>query len=86
MRNDQKDPSTEAMGATAPLLLTAGQVAHLLQIGERTLWRLASSGGVIPPVRIGGATRWRRDAVEEWIAAGCPPSSPERTERSGGWR
>jgi prophage regulatory protein len=57
---------------TTPLLLTAEQVAHLIQISPRTLWRLVSSKQIVGPMKIGGATRWPRSAVEQWIAAGCP--------------
>jgi excisionase family DNA binding protein len=55
-----------------PLLLTAVQVAGLLQVSSRTVWRLVSERKIVGPVRIGGATRWRRDEVERWIGAGCP--------------
>lgn len=55
-----------------PILLTAKQVAALLQIGERTLWRHVSAGRFLSPFRVGGATRWPREAVERWVAEGCP--------------
>lgn len=64
-----------------PILLTAAQVAGLLQIGERTVWRLLSAGAIVAPVRIGGATRWRRELLERWIDAGCPrPGETKGTE------
>jgi prophage regulatory protein len=56
-----------------PLLATASQVAELMQISTRTLWRLLSGGKVPEPLRIGGAVRWRLDVVKAWIEAGCPP-------------
>ncbi|TWT96905.1 Helix-turn-helix domain protein [Botrimarina colliarenosi] len=65
-------PQTPLNEDTSPLLLTAAQVAGLLQIGERTVWRLLSAGAIVAPVRIGGATRWRRGSLERWIDAGCP--------------
>lgn len=55
-----------------PLLLTANQVAQLLQVSPRTLWRLVSASQTVAPIKVGGATRWRRTAVEQWIADGCP--------------
>jgi predicted DNA-binding transcriptional regulator AlpA len=55
-----------------PLLATASQVAKLMQISTRTLWRLLSGGRVPEPLRIGGAVRWRLDIVKAWIEAGCP--------------
>lgn len=58
-----------------PLLATASQVAKLLQISTRTLWRLLSGGKVPEPLRIGGAVRWRLDEMKHWIAVGCPEPS-----------
>jgi excisionase family DNA binding protein len=56
-------------------LITAAELAELMQISPRTLWRLLSAGKIIQPIRIGGSTRWRLREVEEWIAAGCPPAT-----------
>lgn len=58
--------------ADAPLLINAEQFARMLNISPRTLWRLLSAHKVIPPLRIGGSTRWRMDDVRRWIDAGCP--------------
>jgi len=57
-------------------LLSVGQVASLMQVSTRTVWRLRSSGELIAPVRIRGNTRWRRAELEQWIEAGCPPVNP----------
>lgn len=53
-------------------LLTAKQVAAWLQISQRTLWRMRSAGQLPEPLRVGGTVRWRKDALEAWLAAGCP--------------
>jgi excisionase family DNA binding protein len=55
-----------------PLLVTSEEVARLMQISERTLWRLLSAGKVPEPVRIGRSTRWRLNDVRRWIEEGCP--------------
>lgn len=55
-----------------PVLLTAADVASLLKVSKRTLWRMQSAGRLPSPIRIGGIVRWRLVEVEEWIAAGCP--------------
>jgi excisionase family DNA binding protein len=61
---------------TAPILISAEELAKLMQVSERTLWRLLSAGKVPQPVRIGRNTRWRYAEVREWIERGCPaPSS-----------
>ena len=57
---------------TMSLLLTADEVAAMLGVSERTLWRLLSAGKVPKPVRFGRNTRWRMAEVKEWIDRGCP--------------
>ena len=55
------------------LLLTAGAAAALCSVSERT-WRRKDASGEIPAaVRLGGSKRWKRDEVEAWVAADCPP-------------
>ena len=66
--------------APAPLLITAEEVAGMLDISTRTLWRLVSARRIVAPLKIGGSTRWRRAEIEAWVAAGCPgPGRGERT-------
>ena len=55
-----------------PLLMTADQVAGLLQISARTVWRLRSSGKLPKPVEVGGSVRWNSEQMRMWIAEGCP--------------
>ncbi len=56
----------------APKLINAEELARLMNISERTLWRLLSGRKLPQPVRIGRNTRWRLAEVEEWIERGCP--------------
>jgi excisionase family DNA binding protein len=60
---------------TAPLLVRADEVARMMGVSERTLWRLLSAGKIPQPVRIGRSTRWRLAEIREWIAGGCPQES-----------
>jgi excisionase family DNA binding protein len=53
-------------------LLTATQVAAVLSISKRQVWRLADSGILPGKVHVGRLARWRKDAIDKWIAAGCP--------------
>ena len=55
-----------------PVLLAADEVAAMLGVSERTLWRLLSAGKVPKPVRFGRSTRWREAEVKAWIERGCP--------------
>lgn len=62
----------------SPALITAAQLAQLLQVSKRTLWRLCSGKLVPEPLRIGGAVRWPLESVKKWILDGCP--APTRRE------
>jgi len=64
-----------------PLLLTQQQAAGLIGCGTRTLRRWGQTGVAPKPRIIGGdgsnrrhnaLTRYSRDEILEWIAAGCP--------------
>jgi integrase/recombinase XerD len=60
---------------TSPMLISAEELAHLLDVPERTPWRLLSAGKLPRPLRIGRNTRSRRVEVTEWIERGCPVSA-----------
>ena len=65
-----------------PLLITAAEVAAVLNISTRTLWRLRSEQKLPAPIRMGGVVRWRREEITNWIAAGCPlPGARENASR-----
>jgi excisionase family DNA binding protein len=53
-------------------LIAADEVAAMLDVSTRTVWRLLSTGRMVQPLRIGGSVRWRLDEVREWIKNGCP--------------
>jgi prophage regulatory protein len=53
-------------------LLSATEAAEMAGVARRSWWRYVSSGRAPAPVRLGGAVRWRRGELAEWIAAGCP--------------
>ncbi len=61
-----------------PALITAAQLAEMLNVSVRTLWRLRSAHQVPEPVRLGAAVRWRLDEIRKWIADGCEKSGDRR--------
>jgi excisionase family DNA binding protein len=65
--NPYDDPSL-----TGVALINAMQLAKLLGISERTLYRLKSTGQLPLPIVLGGSVRWRLTEVRNWIANGCP--------------
>ena len=69
---------------TTPLLISAEELASLLGISERTLWRLLSAGQLPQPLRLGRNTRWRLDEIRYWIDSGCPAPSAGKPENRPG--
>ena len=65
--------TTAADGRTVgAALLSVEQVAELLNCSRRHIYRLADSGRLPRPVRLGALIRWRRTELTEWLDAGCP--------------
>ncbi len=63
-------------------LLTVEQVAKMIAVSKRTIWRMVSGKQIIQPIRIRGNTRFRQDELQDWINAGCPPMINEKLENS----
>jgi excisionase family DNA binding protein len=61
-----------------PLLLRARDVAQLIQVSLRTLWRMRSAGQLPAPVTLGGGVRWRYEEIKQWIT-GLPVTSGSKT-------
>lgn len=57
---------------TESVLLTAEQVAAMLACSVRHVRRLADRSAMPKAVKLGSLVRWRREDIEQWIAAGCP--------------
>ena len=73
MAGAPEDPkSAGTVEVTPALLLDANDVARLLKCSRRTVYRLADSGRIPAPVRLGMLVRWSRQALDEWIVEGCP--------------
>lgn len=51
-----------------PILLAVRDVAFLLGLGERTVWRLCGEGKLPPPISVGRSKRWTRQIIEEYVA------------------
>lgn len=63
-------PPSKPTNSVAPRekqLLSAEEVAQVLGIGERTVWRHRQAGRLPPPLAVGGRTLWHRADIEDWI-------------------
>lgn len=57
-------------------LLTVKEVSGALRLSQRQVWKLAASGRLPKPVKLGRSARWRRDQIEEFISNGCRMQEP----------
>ena len=53
-------------------LMGVGEVAALLGISTRQVYRLSDTAKMPRPFKLGGLTRWSRSAIHEWIDNDCP--------------
>ncbi len=54
------------------LLISVTQVSEILNISERTVWRLVSAGKFFKPRYLGRCAKWHRKEIEDWVESGCP--------------
>jgi excisionase family DNA binding protein len=58
-------------------LMTVDDIAKKLNCSTRTVYRLTDRGFVPPPIRLGRLVRWSPEAIDRWLAMGCPkPEKP----------
>ena len=54
------------------ILIDVNQVAELLGCSPRHVWRLADSGRMPRPHKLGNLRRWDRAGIGQWVSDGCP--------------
>lgn len=65
-------PAEERPASDRSALIDVGEVAALLCCSDRHVHRLARTGRMPAPLRLGSLVRWSRVAIRDWIARGCP--------------
>ena len=55
-------------------LLTVREVARLLKLSTRQIWKLSSAGKLPAPVRLGRSVRWRASDLARFLAVGADPA------------
>ncbi len=48
-------------------LLTVDDLAGMLQISVRGIWRQVSTGDLPKPIYIGRLARWRPSVIQDWL-------------------
>lgn len=54
---------------SVPEILTVNDVAKLLKLSIRSVWRHVATNAIVKPIRIGGSLRWRASDVANWLAS-----------------
>ena len=62
-------------GFGLPRLMTVEDLAKVLSVSVRTVWRLRRKACLPHPVKIGGGVRWRMSDIMAWIERGCTPET-----------
>lgn len=56
-------------------LLKVQEVADILAVHVRTIWRWVSEKKIPEPVRVSKyVVRWHRQCIVDWVNQGCPAS------------
>ncbi len=63
---------TPRVGGTTVLAVSARELANMLGVSLRQVWRLNAAGRLPKPIRLGGSIRWNREEVQKWFERGCP--------------
>lgn len=62
-------------------LLTDAEIATLIKVSRRQVWKLLAMGRLPEPIRIGRSVRWKKTDIEAWIANGCRVESQGKAVR-----
>lgn len=75
-------PAPHEIAAEVPAYLTAAQVAAMLQLSAKSVFRIAAADATMPQLRLGGSVRFPRERLLRWLKAreGGPvaPGAPTR--------
>lgn len=75
---NEAEPSTSQSRSSLPELLTIRELAKVLKLSPRSIWRLVRNRQLPSPIRIGGSIRWRVGDVSSWInEAASPQKKPD---------
>ena len=58
--------------STKSQLLNVKEVAAMLHVSQRQIWRLKAAGMLPKPVKVGECVRWLLSDIEAWLEMGCP--------------
>ncbi len=69
---EQSTQTNKCNKVAQALAVCARELADMLDVSLRQVWRLNSAGKLPKPIRLGGSVRWNRQEIMDWFGAGCP--------------
>ena len=57
---------------TKTQMVMAKELAEMLGVSERHVWRMRAQGKLPRPMNIGNCVRWYLKDIELWLELGCP--------------
>lgn len=62
------------MADSSGVMLKIEDIAGILSVSRRTIYRMLDAGEMPVPIRFGKRMlRWLPQEITDWIAKGCPP-------------
>ncbi len=61
--------------ADAGLMIGQAEVAKLMNVSSRTVYKRHRTGNMPAPVYIGRIKRWGYEEIKAWVDEGCPPQT-----------
>lgn len=68
----------------AATLVNANELAEMLSISVRHVWRMKASEKLPKTVNVGGCVRWLLADIELFLAMGCPAQKQFETMKAAG--
>ena len=65
-----------------PVLLTIEDLSRTLGCSTRHVRRLAASGRIPRPIKLGALLRWLKTDIDHWMVAGCPHCGKKNVRHS----
>lgn len=66
---------------STPRMIDVTEVATILNVSTRTVWRLVSTEELPQPIRFGGNVRWLLTDIEAWIESRATISATHNNGR-----
>jgi excisionase family DNA binding protein len=82
MHENLDRPDAPGFQSVDSLLISVEEVASMLGISVRSVWRLLSTNAIPTPVKLRASVRWNRVQLEKWVDQGCPAPNNECHQRS----